>query len=396
MYRALNRIEATTPRARSNRFGFTLLEMMLSITIMLLVFGMVVPFFRAQLQAMGEQANRFDAQQNARFGVSSIERDLRVAGAGVPSKQPMVVQVDPYAVTFNADLVTNVISGIGSFGAVYFDSDMPTSATVSMLRTSKVTLPRTSVMYPDSNYYNQAGPLSYAETISYWVALDTTEGSEPGTYALYRRVNSLPQTIVARGLIIEAGDPSPFQYFVLNDKGEQEMIPGNRLPAVHTAIHGSATDINGSALTDSVRLVKIFLKGQAVGARGKLIKREFESSIRLLNAGLLQHSTCGEAPVFSQTVTASYSSATKSVTVTWNRAVDEGSGERDVERYVVFRRLQSETIFQNPHTSVAAGETLYAFQDGALSSGNWVYGVAAQDCGGQYSPVALSNVVTVP
>lgn len=394
MNRSLNGSQMA-PKINVRRFGFTLLEMMLSITIMLLVFGMVVPFFRSQLQAMGEQANRFDAQQNARFGVSSIERDLRVAGAGVPSKQPMIVQVHPYAVTFNADLVTNVISGIGSFGAVYFDADMPTSATVSMLHTSKVTLPRMSVMYPDSNYYNQAGPLSYAETISYWVALDTTEGSG-GTYALYRRVNSLPQTIVARGLIIEAGDPSPFQYFVLNDKGEQQMIPENRLPAVHTAIHGSATDINGSALTDSVRLVKIFLKGQAVGVGGKLIKREFESSIRLLNAGLLQHSTCGEAPVFSQTVTASYSATTKAVTLKWNRAVDEGSGERDVERYVVFRRLQSETIFQNPYTSIAAGETLYAFQDGALSSGSWVYGIAAQDCGGQYSPVALSNVVTVP
>jgi len=71
-------------RARRERRGFTLLETMLSITILLLVFGMAVPLFRSQVRAMGSTAGRSDAQQNVRFAISTIERQNRAAqGDGV-------------------------------------------------------------------------------------------------------------------------------------------------------------------------------------------------------------------------------------------------------------------------------------------------------------------------
>jgi prepilin-type N-terminal cleavage/methylation domain-containing protein len=378
-----------------NRSAFTLIEMMLSITILLLVFGLAIPFFRTQLQAMDSHAGRFDAQQNARFGVTTIERELRVAGAGVPDKQPMIVQADPYAITFNADLVTTSLSNIGGFGAVYYNPDLPVAATISLRNNSKITLPRSATTYPDSNYFNQSGPLSYAETISFWVAEDTTGGNR-GTYALYRRVNALPPTIIARGLVLRSKDPKPFRYIVLNDKGEQTDVPENRLPAIHTAIHGSHLDTGRSALTDSIRLVKVFLVGRSINARGDTSYREVEASIRLLNSGLLQHATCGEAPVFGKTVTAAYNATTGEVVLQWNRAIDEEGGEKDVERYIIFRRRQTESAFQEPLTSIPAGENVYVFKDALAGSGSWIYGVAAQDCGGQHSPIAETAVVNVP
>ena len=60
------------------------------------------------------------AMQNARFGALTIDRELRIAGSGIPSQQPMIVQATPYAITFNADLATNDSVSAGSFGAVYY------------------------------------------------------------------------------------------------------------------------------------------------------------------------------------------------------------------------------------------------------------------------------------
>jgi hypothetical protein len=372
--------------------------MVLAITIMLLVFGIAIPFFRSQIHAMNTHAGRFDAQQNVRFGASTIERELRVAGAGVPEKQPMIVQASPYAITFNVDLATNTTGSVGSFGAVYYDPDLPTSATISMTNAHQVELPLSTVQYPDSNYYNQSGPLSYAETISFWVAPDTTAGSN-GLYALYRRVNTLDPTIVARGIVIRQGDPPPFTYMILNDQGQSVPIAQNRLPIYHVAIHGDPTDAGTSALTDSIRLVQIHLVGRYLGTtRGDTTDRVVDASVRLMNAGLLRHATCGEAPVFQQPVTATYQATVPpQVVVSWLPSVDEQSGEKDVERYVIFRRRAAETAFGEPYTSVAAGEAAYAFSDLRITPGDeWVYGVAAQDCGGQFSPVSLTTAVPIP
>jgi prepilin-type N-terminal cleavage/methylation domain-containing protein len=383
---------------RIHRAGFTLLEMMLSVTIMLLVFGIVIPFFQSQVGVMSAHAGRFDAQQNARFGAGTIDRELRIAGEGVPNQQPMIVQASPYAVTFNADLATyDSSSTLSTFGAVYYDPDLSASATTSLPNTSKITLPLSAVVYPDSNYYNQSGPLSYAETISFWVALDTTAGSN-GRYALYRRVNNLTPTIVSKGLVIRAGDPPPFTYMVYDTLGQQVAIPQTRLPIYHVAMHGSTTDIGNSALTDSIRLVRVHLVGSYYGTKADTAYRTIDLGVRIMNAGLLNLSTCGNPPIFGQAVTATYSATVpKKIVVTWSPALDETGGEKDVERYVVYRRTATATVFGEPYTSIPAGNATYSFSDLQVASGdNWVYGVAAQDCGGQFSPVTTSAAVTVP
>jgi len=384
---------------RRSRDGFTLLEMLLAVSIMLIIFGLAVPFFRTQLDAMTEHAGRFDAQQNARFGAATLDRELRVAGSGVPAQQPMIVQADPYAITFNADLAArDTASEGGAFGAVYYDPDLPAGSTMSMTPAGSVTLPRSAVTYPSQMYYDGAGPQSSAETISFWVAPDSTPGSN-GRYALYRRVNNFPPSIVARGLVLQAGDLPTFTYSKLDvASGVPVTIPENQLPVFHVPLHGSPSDTGRNALTDSIRSVHLFLRGTFVDARNDTSFRVVEADVRLMNAGLLKLPTCGEAPVFGQTVTATYVATPQpNVVVSWNAALDETGGEKDVERYTIWRRSAAGT-FQDPLASVPAGQPSYQFDDaqGMASGQKWVYAVAAEDCGGQFSPMASSNTVSIP
>lgn len=379
--------------------GFTLLEVMVAITLMMVVFAISIPFFKAQVGAMETQTSLSGAHQHARFGVSTIERELRVAGAGVTSTQAMIVQADPYAITFNVDLAANSLTAAGGFGAVYFDPDLPDHATISLSSQSQIYLPRSTVTYPDSNYYGSVGIASMAETISYWLAADTANPGQ-GNYALYRRVNALPPEIVASGFVIENGDPPTFRYMTVDSDDRPVEVPPSQLPAYHTAIHGGSEDTGLSALTDSIRLVKVFLRARpqvaATVTAETLTDRTVEATIRLLNAGLLRHSTCGDAPVLGSPVSATLDTHRREVELSWSAAQDEVGGERDVERYVIFRRRTTEHGFLNPYSSIPAGLETYSYRDTELLSGDWVYGIAAQDCGGQYSSVSSSVVITVP
>jgi prepilin-type N-terminal cleavage/methylation domain-containing protein len=383
----------TGRRSRSARRGFTLLEIMISMTILLLVFAMAVPLFRSQVRAMGSTAGRADAQQNVRFAISTIERQIRVAGAGVSDQQPLLIQADPFAVTFNADYAArDTAAEGGAFGAVYFDPDLPVGSTMSMTPAQQITLPLSSVMWPTVPYFRGGGPPSAAETISFWVAQDNSPGSN-GRYALFRRVNAMPIDTLARGIVLDINTP-PFSYQTVDDAGVVQNVPAGALPAFHVAVHGSPADTAASGLTDQVRFVKIHLKGSFIERDGTVSQRVADASIRLLNAGLLNHATCGEAPVFGQSVSASVSSG--KVLLGWNRAVDESGGEKDVEKYVIYRRAIT-AAFADPLAAIPGGLSAYSFTDTQVSSGDkWIYAVAAEDCGGQFSPLAVSNQVTVP
>lgn len=382
-----------TRRSQPRHSGFTLVEVMISMTVLLLVFAMVVPLFRTQVRAMGSTAGRSDAQQNVRFATATIERQIRVAGAGVADAQPLLVQADPFAVTFNADYASrDTAAEGGAFGAVYYDPDLPVGSTMSMVPTHQVTLPLSAVVWPTVPYYRTGGPPSAAETISFWVAPDNSPGSA-GRYALYRRVNAMPIDTLARGIILDPNTP-PFTYQYIDASGVVQTIPVSSLPAFHVAVHGAANDTAASALTDQIRFVKVHLIGTFIERDGTKTQRVADASIRLLNAGLLNHSTCGEPPVFGQTVTATPSSG--KVTLAWNAAMDEFAGEKDVEKYVIYRRLPG-NAFADPLASIPAGQASYSFSDTQVSSGNvWVYGVSAEDCGGQFSPLSVSSQVTVP
>src|ERR1700759_3650812 len=114
------------------RRGFTLIEIMISMTLMLTIIGLSTQLFRKQANAVAQQSGRLDAQQNSRFAVSMLERELRVAGMGVVDQQPLLVMAGPTSITFNADLAA---LDTGALGAVNINPDAD-SAPVGVWRSA--------------------------------------------------------------------------------------------------------------------------------------------------------------------------------------------------------------------------------------------------------------------
>jgi prepilin-type N-terminal cleavage/methylation domain-containing protein len=378
----------------SRRDGVTLIEMMIAIVLFVLVFGLAVPFFRYQARSVSASAGRLDALQNARYAQSAIDRDLRISGIGIIQAQPMIVQADGFAVTFNADLATKDINDPMS---IYYDADMDSSGTDAMSNTNKVTLPNSAVQYPDSNYMN-GGIASAAETIQYWLRKDSTS-SRTDQYVLYRRVNTLPPRLVAKGIIVPAGT-SFFQYMKPNQLGGLDSIRASKLPIFHSApVHGSPADTGSSALTDSIRVVRMTVTGLYNDPDKGAIMKSVVSSTKLLNAGMSRSSVCGDVPipVGSAAATPVYvGGVLTKVRITWTASLDQDAGEKDVGRYMVFKKLTFSSDWGSPIADLAASQATYTLDDTSLLSGVWKYGIVAQDCSPANSAVTSTGAVNVP
>jgi type II secretory pathway component PulJ len=374
------------------RAGVTLIEMMIAIVLFVLVFGLAVPFFRYQARSVSASAGRLDALQNARYAQSAIDRDLRISGIGIVQAQPMIVQADGFAVTFNADLATKDINDPMS---IYYDVDMDSSGTDAMNISNKVTLPNSAKTYPDSNYMNGV-IASPAETIQYWLVRDSS-ASRTDQYILYRRVNNLPQRLVAKGIIVPAGT-NFFQYMKPNSTGGLDSIKAASLPVFHTApIHGSPADTGTSALTDSIRVVRMTVTGLYNDPDKGAIMKTVVSSTKLLNAGMSRSTVCGDKPIAVTTAVAipfPFIHPTK-VTISWTKSLDQDAGEKDVGRYMVFKRSTASSDWGNPIADIAASQNTYSLDDTTLPLGNWVYGIIAQDCSPANSAITPTNPVSV-
>jgi prepilin-type N-terminal cleavage/methylation domain-containing protein len=377
-----------------DRRGFSMLELVIAVTLLGVVLALTVPFFRTQVQAFGNVSGRDDASQNARYGVSMMDRELRVAGIGVVDPQPMLLQAAPNAITFNVDLVSRVSSDVA---AAYYDPDEDPGAVVALPNTSRITLPLSAFQYPDSNYFQAVGEPSAAETISFWVAPDPDPLAK-GSNILFRRVNNMPATVVAKSIALPPGEPV-FRYFKADTLGNLIEVPQASLPIYHSAaIHGSKADSLPSALTDSVRVVRVRLSGIYTDRAGKKSVRAIETGIRIMNSGLLHYSSCGDKPIFASLITAVATTVPSTkVVVSWTSSVDQAAGEKDVEQYSIYRRKDTDLAFTEPLASIPSGSPNYSFTDTQVASGDrWVYGVAARDCGGQSSSLLSSAIVIVP
>lgn len=376
------------------REGVTLIEMMIAIVLFVLVFGLAVPFFRYQARSVSASAGRLDALQNARYAQNAIDRDLRIAGIGIISAQPLMVQADGFAITFNADLATKDKNDPSS---IYYDPDIDSSGTVSMDRGNKVTLPLSAVSYPDSNYLANDVP-STAETVSYWLVKDST-ATRTDQYILWRRVNALPPKLVAKGIIVPAGQTF-FQYFKPNSTGGLDSIKTAKLPLFHlAAVHGSPADTGNSAITDSIRVVRMTVTGLYNDPDKGAIMKTVVSATKLLNAGMVQSTVCGDLPLdvpSAAAVPTFVSGVITKVTITWTKSLDQDAGEKDVARYMVYKKPAASSDWGSPIADLAASQDTYTLDDTTLPSGSWVYGVVAQDCSPSNSNVTSTGVVNVP
>ena len=381
----------TSPHVQPRRAGFSLIEVVVSMTIFLVVLSFSLPFFNSQSRAVTRASGQGDITRSLQFALAQIDRDLRMAGAGTYAQQPMLVQIAANSITFNANMASADSNDVRS---VYYDPDADPVTMTSLSTSSKITLPTSgSKQYPDTNYII-SGIRSPAETMSYWVSADSTT-TRTDDYILWRRENLTAPVIIARGIILAAGG-SIFSYVKSDTGGAVSAVTG--LPRYHNApIHGSPGDSGAYAMIDSVRVVNIALTGSFDDPRTGSRLVTVTSAIRVANSGLVQRTTCGESPVFGKAVTAVIGATPLRVTLSWLPSVDETSGEKDIEQYAIFRRPAAATVFDEPIDNVAGGLALYTWIDTNVSSGDsWIYGVAAMDCSPALSPPSVTTPVTIP
>jgi prepilin-type N-terminal cleavage/methylation domain-containing protein len=382
------------------RQGFTLIEIIISLTLLMIITGAAVQFLRKQTGLVTRETSRMDAMQNAQFAASQIDRELREAGAGVADAQPMLVQVDSMAMTFNANMVS---IDTGDVRAVYQLRDADTNGTRAMLKTERMSLPNSSPAkgYPDTTYTAASGVQSGAETISYYLRPDSTT-TRTNDYLLFRRVNAQPASLISRGIVKDSRDTMPFfTYYKTDTLNRLRPIAKTLFPLYHGIIHGAVDDTGQFALTDSIRAVRVhFLTAAKDPRTGTDALRTVESLVRLMNAGLLDRTSCGQPPYPTPvpTVVSSVAGATpKFIKVTWSKSTDDGGGEKDIERYAIFRKLSGAAAFGDPISSIpAALAATYTFTDvGVIAGQAYVYGIAAQDCTPLLSSVTSAAAITV-
>jgi type II secretory pathway pseudopilin PulG len=368
------------------RSGFTLPELVISISLMMVVFAIVIPFFRIQSLAVERDVGRMESTQNARFVQNIIDRELRLAGG--ETGQPLIVEATSMSVTFNVNLVSNIADDPS---AVFIDEDADSLAVWAWPLDRADALPITGTVYPEANYTDASGILSGAETISYWVVADS-QSTRADVYQLWRRVNDRPAALVARDLLIPADTNWFFRYSRVTATGELVPVPDSSLP-----IDWRDT----TRLADSVRVVQMRVSGLFRDDRmDREIIQTVYGSTRLINAGLLKQRTCGTAPLPPEDVTATVqldaSNAPTSVRVEWNASPEEAGGERDVTVYLVQRRLTAGMTWTTLRNVPASGTASYAFEDFDLAPGSWTYGVFSQDCSPANSAVESAASVDVP
>ncbi len=380
---------------RRPRRGFTLIELLISMLLMMVIMAVTVQTFRRSSDLLASQAGSLEAQANARFAITSLDRDLRVAGIGTMPAQPTLVQASNTAITFNVDLVSRNPTDVF---AVYIDQSADSNATSAMRKSAAITLPNSSFTYPESTYYQSPGVIGGAETISYYLAKDSTTALS-NEYILWRRVNGTTPRVIARGIQFNPTD-TVFQYFRVTGPDTLAAVPTAQLPLYHyAAAHGSPADTGASAVLDSIRSVRVSIKAVYHDPKSGDVLRSLQTTIRLLNAGLAGRTSCGQTPVgVSVTATTSLlGAASPWVKLTWSASADDGGGENDVDLYVIYRRPDSLSVFTQPFTSVPAGSSSYTFTDNQVTHGSrWIYGVAAQDCTPSTSTPGVTPTVIVP
>lgn len=383
-------------RALRPRRGFSLAEMMIAVTLMVMVFAIAVPFFRAQTRAMARSAGTFDAQQNLEAAALRLDQELRATGnTGDTIAQPSLVQAQVDAITLNADLVsrTTLVNG-----AYYLDSSADAAVVEALTRFTPVALPRSAWTYPGDTASWTAGA---AETVSFWVEPDTggAFAGPAGTWRLMRRVNRAAPTPVARGILYDGTQPV-FTYFVRDSSGRLRQVPTAQLPLRHVDhIHRSTGEQLASRRIDSIRVVRVRLTTVHRDPQRGDVQRTMERTIRMPNMGIARFQTCGDRPAAPVLLLAdSLDTANRTLRLRWSSSADEGAGDGDVERYTLFRRPASATQFgADPLASVAgAAVGNYSYVDTGVPAGNWVYGVAAMDCGQLLSTIRASGPVTMP
>lgn len=377
----------------TRRPGFSLAELIIALGMFSALLVSSLGFYRQQARAFNSGNERMTLMQNLRYGVDALEQNLRTAGIAVPARQPVVVYAGERVFSFNADYAANSQADLY---AVYRENELADSMVNALTPDRKITLPGTSFAYPDSAY-SDGGGNSQAETITFFFALDNTT-ARLNDYALFRQVNDGTAEVIARHLL--PTDRPFFSYYLVEPDASGSpvsQVPASYIPAAHTVpLHGTPADTGIVAAADSIRAVRVSYAASNGLEGERETVREITRLIRLPNAGIATERTCGNKPLLGTALVAGGVKETETtpghVSLSWGSAIDEKTGERDVLRYVIWRRPHSTKWFGDPLVSIPAGADSYSYQDfTATVAQKYVYAVAAQDCTPQYSSLAVSN-----
>jgi hypothetical protein len=371
------------------RAGFTLIEILVAVTLTMLVFAITVPFFRTQAHAVASGAGRMDALQNARYAQTAIDKELRAAG-GIFG-QPTIVQASGYSITFNRDLYAQ---SSADPDASIISSSLDTLTTESFQVGLAKTLPTSSKTYPTATYTDSNGTRSRAETISFFLIADASSGRSD-IYKLYRRVNGKDSSLVTSNLWIPSDTGFFFHYYRVAASGTVSQISQNSLPLYWD---------DATRTIDSIGVVEMRIAGWYFNPRDSTdTYRTVYQRTPIANVGKLVAHSCGSAPAAPTGVTVVAStnsnthSDTTSLTITWTASTDDGAGSSDIIAYAVARRPSGGSTWTPVGNVPARHGANGTFTDYALKRGTWVYGVAAIDCGPTWSSTTeQSGTVTIP
>jgi prepilin-type N-terminal cleavage/methylation domain-containing protein len=390
----------------TTRRGMTLIEVLISITIFGVVFGGAISFIVAQSRGFRQLADRNNAVQSGRFGRDLLRTELRTAGTNVTDVQPILVLANDSAFAFNADLTTTNKDSVALTGAVYVDPYAP-AGTITAIRTSNaITVPGSNpgLTYPQQDYSQSSAIFinSDAELLSYWFAPDTSAGT--GSYALWRRVNNGTAELIATGIKKSTGNPffrfyyDPAKFGALNPS--LDTVPRNWLPLTKSVAQrgvGADTGIATTTRIDALRAVEV--NYEVTPARGGT-RETVRYMVPLPNvANARQSRACGRPPLTPSAPSVVWRSDSSFVQLTITKAVDDGAGERDAVRYVVWRQLSGASSWGDPITTIAATQAAtYTIRDTGWPTrpGTYRYALAVQDCTPNVSGIAISSTVSVP
>lgn len=390
----------TTSSSRpTSQSGFTLIEMLIAISIYGIVLAAGIGFVATQNTMFSRGLDRMSSLQNLRYAMNSLETDIPTLGTNVPTVQPSLIYADEDVIAFTGDYASNIANDVF---ASYIDLGAPNGQVT--VPSPSITLPNSTVTWPDTLYLSSAGTRSPAELLVFWFAVDSTT-ARTDDYVLFRQVNAGTPEPVARN-ILKSGTTPFFHYMRRIDYASApsalDTVPQASLPVEHTSVyHRVAADTAASALADSIRAVRVTFRSTN-GLSGD--NERIVGASRLIampNAGYELLRTCGDEPIMGSTLGAvpvDLGGGSWGSRLTWTAAVDETAGELDVARYVIYRQaLPLTSDWGDPYVSIPAGLANYQYDDAAVMSGTtYVYALAAQDCTPMLSTLEQSPPVIVP
>ena len=392
--------QPTPPMLR--RAGFSLMELLLAVTVLTFVTGATYALFRSQSQNFKNNTARYDLIENARGAIEAAERIIRTMGAGTPNNQPVLVYGANGVLAFNTDYVEQ--DTVDMRWATYFNVDTPLEETTAWTQAAQAAIPNSSpsYTYPPETYQLGNGSPSAAETYILYFSLDagTTRSDD---YVLWQRVNAGTPEIVARNILAHPNGQPFFQYLMqrqLSTGDTLQIAPAGVLPLIRRPLVAglSATDSANYVRPDSIRAVRMHFR-LTNGESGTAERfRDLSTTIEVPNNGIPLPTVCGRVPLEPGALTATEPNPGDGVIrIAWTASPDQEACEQDVTQYIIWRRLSSATVWAEPLLVVRseAGQTSYTTDiTGHAFSTGYTFGIAAQDCTPSQSTIRTTAITT--